>query len=392
MSVESRIRQASSELEAALSQTAIPRLPDRSKSRILVSVVVGIAVVAGMALPILFLTVKAPSDSRGPSSQVVDTTTVVSLLPGTISPRLMTGPIGVIDPSGTRQQVLDRLAFDLDPFGSEYRLVSVDDPESLRPWFMPSVRNQPGQWNWMVVGQIEGFDTPVVVATSGSDTVVCAGLESGVMSCVGDGFQALSDQQFSPAVWLVPEGTAVAAFAEHDNKGWQVPSGGAVAFPRSQLSSGATLTAYDLQGGIIGQIEFDQLVEANQAFDQLPQPPTVDLMRVLLDRQVPTIVDTDIIESAPAAEAILGVSKNLTVRFTHVDGSVSFGIIVSDGVRGVAIWTKDAAILTAAFADDPVAEDHGDFETADHSNRLIVSRGVTIQEIVERWNAALDVG
>ncbi|MGQ0847845.1 MAG: hypothetical protein ACT4OP_01755 [Actinomycetota bacterium] len=212
------------------------------------------------------------------------------------------------------------------------------------------------------------------------------------MSCVGEGFQALSDQEFSPAVWLVREGTAVVAFAEHDNAAWQVPSGGAVAFPRSQLSSGATLTAYDLQGETVGQIEFDQLVEANQRFDQLPQPPTVDLMRVLLEREVPTIVDTDIIESAPAAEAILGVSDTYTVRFTHVDGSVSFAIIVSDGVRGVAIWTTDDSTLKLAFGDDPVAEDQGDFQTADSGNRLVVSRGVTMQEIVERWNAALDAG
>jgi hypothetical protein len=304
----------------------------------------------------------------------------------------MTGPIGVIDPLAAHNEVLEGLEFDLDPFGTEYRLVPIDDPEHLRSWFMPVVWNDPGLWNWTVVGQVEGFDMPVVVATNENETVVCAGLESGLMSCVGEGFQALSTEEFSPAVWFVPEGTAIVAFVEHDNTGWQIPSGGAVAFPRSHLSGVATLTAHDLQGRVIGQAEFEQLVEADEPFDPLPQPPTVDLMRVLLERQVPTITATSIIESHPSAGAILGISETLTVRFAHADDSESFAILVSDGVRGVAIWADELATLGLAFTDDPLAEDHGDFQAADSGNRLIVARGVTIPEVVERWNAAVDAG
>lgn len=394
MSVESRLRQASSELEAVATQTAIPELANAAKSRPLTGVLVGAAVVAVIAFPLLFLDLRAPSGFVTPEEPLAVSTTaettIAESLPRISSPRLMTGPIRIVDPSEARQQVLDGLEFDLDSFGAEYRLVPIDDPESLLPWFMPVVWDQPGQWNWTVVGQVAGFEMPVVVARNENATVVCAGLESGVMSCVGEGFQALSNEEFSPAVWFVPERTAVVTFAEHDNTGWQIPSGGAVAFPRSHPSSVATLTAHDLQGTTIGQVEFDQLVELNELFDQLPQPPTVDLMRVLLERQLPTIVDTDIIESHPAAGVILGISETFTVRFTHVDASESFAILVSDGVRGVAIWSEDPAALVQAFEDDPVAEDHGDFQTADTGNRLIVTRGVSIQEIVERWNASMD--
>ncbi len=394
MSVESRLRAASSELEAAVSQRAVPEFSDSSKSRALAGLVVGVVAVAALVLPFLFLDVRAPIGSPAEDSPrftpAGETTTAEGLLLRRSSPAPMTGPIEVIDPTEARERVIDGLELDPGPFGSEYPLIPVSDPEALRSWFMPVVPDHPSQWNWRVVGQVAGFDMPVVVAANEIETVVCAGLQSGVMSCVGEGFQALSTEEFSPAVWLVPERTAVVAFAEHDNSGWQVPSGGAVAFPRSHLSSSATLTAHDLQGRTIGQVEFGQLVEANEQFDQLPQPPTVDLVRVLLERQLPTIWDTDIIESHPAAEAILGISTTLTVRFTHVDASESFAILVSDGVRGVAIWSQDPAALGQAFADDPVAQDHGNFQTADSGERLIVTRGVTVQEIVERWNSALN--
>jgi hypothetical protein len=162
--------------------------------------------------------------------------------------------------------------------------------------------------------------------------------------------------------------------------------------PRSHLSGRATLTAYDLQGLVIGQAEFDQLVGEDEQINELPQPPTVDLMRVLLERQVSTITASGIIESPPAAGAILGISETLTVRFIHADGSESFAILANDGVRGVAIWSEDLATLEQPFADDPIAEDHGDFQAADNDNRLIVAQGVSIQQVVERWNAALDAG
>ena len=66
MSVESRLRQATSELEAAMSQTAIPQLSNGSKARALTAVVVGAAAVVVIALPFLFLDPRAPTGVATP--------------------------------------------------------------------------------------------------------------------------------------------------------------------------------------------------------------------------------------------------------------------------------------------------------------------------------------
>jgi hypothetical protein len=233
---------------------------------------------------------------------------------------------------------------------------------------------------------------PVVVAKSNADTVVCAGRESGPLSCAGEGFLALADGDYSPAVWFVPESTAVVGFAEHDNFAWQIPSGGAVAFPRFHLTGTATLAAYDLDGQVIARVVFDWLVETNTSFDVLPQPPMVDLMRALLDRSVPAIANTNIIDHNAPVQALLGVADSLQVEFTHVDGSSSYAMIVGDGVRGVAIWSQDLVQLTLPLEDALTSEDQGEYQTVDMGDRLIVSRGVAIENIVDLWNEAIGDG
>jgi hypothetical protein len=299
----------------------------------------------------------------------------------------MTGPIEVIDPSLARPDSLAGLAFDPDSLGQEYRLDAVDDPDFVRSWFQPIVWSDQDEWEWTIVGQVAGFQMPVVVAKSDADIVVCAGRESEpLMSCAGEGFLALADGDYSPAVWLVPEATAVVGFTEHDNSAWQIPSGGAVAIPRFHLDSTATLTAYDLEGQVIARVVFDRLVETNSNFDMFPQPPTVDLMRVLLDKGVPAIAGTDVIDHNSPAQAILGVADSLQVEFTHVDRSTSYAMIVGDGVRGVAVWSQNSAELTLPLEGDLTSEDQGEYKTFDMGNRLIVSRGVAIENIVDLWN------
>jgi hypothetical protein len=299
----------------------------------------------------------------------------------------MTGPIEVIDPSLARSDSLAGLVFDPDSLGQEYRLDAVDDPDFVRSWFQPIVWSDQDEWEWTIVGQVAGFQMPVVVAKSDADIVVCAGRESEpLMSCAGEGFLALADGDYSPAVWLVPEATAVVGFTEHDNSAWQIPSGGAVAIPRFHLDSTATLTAYDLEGQVIARVVFDRLVETNSNFDMFPQPPTVDLMRVLLDKGVPAIAGTDVIDHNSPAQAILGVADSLQVEFTHVDRSTSYAMIVGDGVRGVAVWSQNSAELTLPLEGDLTSEDQGEYKTFDMGNRLIVSRGVAIENIVDLWN------
>jgi hypothetical protein len=298
----------------------------------------------------------------------------------------MTGPIEVIDPSLARPDSLAGLAFDPDSLGQEYRLDAVDDPDFVRSWFQPIVWSDQDEWEWTIVGQVAGFQMPVVVAKSNADTVVCAGRESEPMSCAGEGFLALADGEYSPAVWFVPESTAVVGFAEHDNSAWQIPSGGAVAFPRFHLTGTATLTAYDPDGLTIAQVVFDHIVEANSSVDMLPQPPMVDLMRVLLDRGVPAIADTNIVDHNAPVQAILGVANSLQVELTHVDRSTSYAMIVGDGVRGVAVWSQDSATLALPLQGDLNPEDHGEYQTVDMGDRLIVSRAVAIEDIVEIWN------
>jgi len=61
MSVDSRLRQASSELDAVVTQTAIPELSTGTKSRPLGRLLVVAAVVAAIAFPLLFVDVQAPS-------------------------------------------------------------------------------------------------------------------------------------------------------------------------------------------------------------------------------------------------------------------------------------------------------------------------------------------
>ena len=54
MSVQSRLRQASSELEVVAAQTAIPELSQRTKSRPLPGLLICVAFVAAVAFPLLF--------------------------------------------------------------------------------------------------------------------------------------------------------------------------------------------------------------------------------------------------------------------------------------------------------------------------------------------------
>ncbi|HKY46519.1 MAG TPA: hypothetical protein VJQ79_00930 [Acidimicrobiia bacterium] len=295
-----------------------------------------------------------------------------------------------MDPREHQERVLAGLAFDVSSLGPEYELVGVDDPEALRSWFMPVVWSGSDEWVWTVVGQVAGFEMPVVVGKTDNEAVVCAGHDSGVMSCVGEGFRAVSDGEYSPAVWLVPELTEVVGFSEHDNTGWQIPSGGAVAFPRFHRSSSATLTAFNRDGGVVGQVEFGQVVEVNELFDQLPQPPTVDLVRALLERGVPSVSNAHIIDTSSSGEALLGIAQGLIVGFTHVDGSESYAIIVSDGIRGVAFWSVQRAALNSELAENIVAEDRNGYQSAEDGSRLIVLRGLSIQDVVDRWNASLD--
>ena len=61
MSVESRLRGATSELEASATQTTVPELSNRSKPRTLPGVLVGASVVAAIAFPLLSVDLPAPS-------------------------------------------------------------------------------------------------------------------------------------------------------------------------------------------------------------------------------------------------------------------------------------------------------------------------------------------
>ena len=67
MSVDSRLGQASAELEAVAAQTAIPELSRRPKSRPLTAVLVGAAVVAAIAFPLLFSELRASDGVVAPA-------------------------------------------------------------------------------------------------------------------------------------------------------------------------------------------------------------------------------------------------------------------------------------------------------------------------------------
>ncbi|MEX2624093.1 MAG: hypothetical protein WD651_10230 [Acidimicrobiia bacterium] len=397
MSVESRLREASSELDAVLSRVPVPPLAEspRTSGPLVASVVAPAAVI--LLVVSLLLWIDEPSNVATTVGTTTVTTEAVTTAPrtsasGTTSPREMTGTIEVIDPSLARPDLLAGLAFDPDSLGQEYRLDAVDDPDSVRSWFQPIVWSDEDDWEWTIVGQVAGFQMPVVVAKSKADTVVCAGRESEPLSCAGEGFLALAGGENSPAVWFVPASTAVVGFAEHDNFAWQIPSRGAVAFPRFHLTGTATLTAYDRDGQVIARVAFDRLEETNSSFDMLPQPPMVDLMRALLDRGVPAIANTNVIDHNAPVQAILGVADSLQVEFTHVDRSTSYAMIVGDGVRGVAIWSQNSAQLTLPLEDALTSEDQGEYQTVDMGDRLIVSRGVAIENIVDLWNEVFGDG
>jgi len=388
MSVETRLHEATSELDAALSRVVIPPMTELPRSR---SLAAAIAVPVALILAVSVLVLIGAPANEVPLGGTTTVTTSGTSAEGTTSPRQMTGPIDVIDPSLTHPDLLAALAFDPDSLGQEYQLAAVEDSESVRAWFQPIVWND-RDWEWTVVGQVAGFEMPVVVARSGADAVVCAGRESQQLSCFAEGFQVLSDGEHSPAVWFAPESTAVVGFAEHDNSAWQIPSGGAVAFPRFHLTGTATLTAYDLAGVAIASIVFDHIVETNSNVDMLPQPPMVDLMRVLLDRGVPAIADTRIVDNNAPLDAILGVADALEVEFSHVDGSNSYAMITGDGVRGVAIWSDDPAQLNLPLEGVPSVEDHGEYVMVDLGDWIIVARGVPLEQIVEIWNAEVAAG
>lgn len=389
MSVETRLREATAELDAVLSRMAIPPMAELPRSRSLVAAIAVPVAVILSAVSLLVL-IDAPADEV-PSVGTTTVTTSGTSVEGTTSPRQMTGPIDVIDPNLTYPGLLAALAFDPDSLGQEYRLAAVEDSESVRAWFQPIVWND-RDWEWTIVGEVAGFEMPVVVARNGADAVVCAGRESQPLSCFAEGFQVLSDGEHSPAVWFAPESTAVVGFAEHDNSAWQIPSGGAVAFPRFQLTGTATLTAFDLAGVAVASIVFDHIVETNSNVEMLPQPPMVDLMRVLLDRGVPAIADTRIVDNNAPVEAILGVADALEVELRHVDGSDSYAMITGDGVRGVAIWSDDAAQLNLPLEGVPSVEDHDEYVSVDLGDLIIVARGVPLEQIVEIWNSEVTGG
>jgi hypothetical protein len=390
MSVESRLREATSELDATLSRVPVPPIGELPRSRSLVAAV-AVPVALILSAVALLVLIDAPANEVQSGETTTVTTRGASSAPatsaeGTTSPRQMTGPIDVIDPSLTHPDLLAALDFEPDSLGQEYRIAPIDDPESVRTWFQPIVWND-RDWEWTIVGQVAGFEMPVVVARSGAEVVVCAGRESQPLSCFAEGFQVLADGEYSPAVWLAPESTAVVGFAEHDNSAWQIPSGGAVAFPRFHLTGTATLTAYDRAGLAVASIVFDHIVETNSSVDMLPQPPMVDLMRVLLERGVPAIADTTVVDRNAPTYAILGVAVALEVEFRHVDGSDSYAMITGDGVRGVAIWSEDPAQLNLPLEGVPSVENHDEYVMVDLGGLIIVTRGVPLEQIVEIWNS-----
>jgi hypothetical protein len=389
MSVESRLREATSELDASLSRVAVPAMSDLPRSRSLVAAVAAPVALILAAVSLVFF-MDAPAREVPPEGSTTVTTGGTSA-EGITSPRLMTGPIQVVDPSLARPDLLAALAFDPDSLGQEYRLAPVEDLESVRTWFQPIVWTD-RDWEWTIVGEVAGFEMPVVVARSGAEAVVCAGRESEPLSCFAEGFQVLSDGEHSPAVWFAPESTAVVGFAEHDNSAWQLPSGGAVAFPRFHLTGTATLTAYDRAGLALASIVFDHIVETNSSVDMLPQPPMVDLMRVLLERGTPAIADTRVVDNNAPISAILGIADALEVELRHVDGSDSYAMITGDGVRGVAIWSDDPAQLNLPLEGVPSVEGSGEYVTFDQGDWLVVARGVPLEQVVEIWNSIVDNG
>jgi len=98
MSVESRLRQASSELEVVAARTAIPELSQRTKSRPLTELLICVAFVAALAFPLLF------SDLR-------DSSSVGQCLPNAPCPfaPMGTGAVSSTIESNTADAILDHI-------------------------------------------------------------------------------------------------------------------------------------------------------------------------------------------------------------------------------------------------------------------------------------------
>jgi hypothetical protein len=167
-----------------------------------------------------------------------------------------------------------------------------------------------------------------------------------------------------------------------------IPIDGVVAFPWYFTDSAAHLTAFDTAGEIIGNQVFDPLTGPMTSV--FPGPADVDLIRALADQGLAVVAvgqDATGTPITPSDGASTPYGDLHSVLLTSNDGRTVPAVIVGQGDIGFAVvWLGAGSPTTIPIPDDPMLGE----ETIVDDDKIIVTRGVAITDVVEWWNTYVD--
>jgi hypothetical protein len=192
-----------------------------------------------------------------------------------------------------------------------------------------------------------------------------------------------------PTLWIAPEGTAVVRFEDHHSTLWMIPIDDVVAFPWYFTDSAAHLTAFDAAGDIIGSHVFDPLT--GPLTSPYPGPAAVELMRALAQQGLAVIAFGQEVEAGTQETSSDTVSTPYgelrSVLLTLNDGRTVPAVIVGQGDIGFAVvWLGAGPLSPVSIPADPVSDE----STHVDDNMIIVTRGVAMSEVIERWNTYVE--
>ena len=303
----------------------------------------------------------------------------------------------VADPRSVHEAGLASLEFDPLESGGEFLVLSqVDTPTSKLQELAALLPEIDAPTSAAAIGVLQDGWT-VYRAERGDSVTACArvGPESNpcfLLRDIGAAWTTGDRITPEPAVWIAPEGTAVVRFEDHGSTLWMIPIDDVVAFPWYFTDSAAHLTAFDHAGEVVGSHVFDPLT--GPLTSVFPGPADVDLIRALADQGLAVIAigqntEPGILEApiSPVEVDSSPYGEPYSVLLSLNDGRTVPAVIVGQGDIGFAIvWLGSGPLATIST---PAALE-SDATTIADDEKLIVTRGIAMSEVIDWWNGYVD--
>jgi hypothetical protein len=402
--IEERLHDAVRELDTATQRIAIPVPRQRRAAGPLKAVAAAIMVVVAIGAAWVISdgsTAEQPVGSSAVSSPDEPTETPASTTTTERrgGDRYWNAPLSnatwsVADPESVHEAGLASLEFDPLEAGGEFFVLSqVDTPMSELHQLSALLPQADEPTSAVAVGAFQDLWT-VYRAERGDGVTACARIAPGSNPCfllrdIGAAWTTGDRTPPEPALWIAPAGTAVVRFEDHGSTLWMIPIDDVVAFPWYFTDSAAHLTAFDAAGEVIGSHVFDPLT--GPMTPVFPGPADVDLIRALADRGLAVIaVGQDVEGGTPITPSDAGSTPYGELRSVLLalnDGRTVPAVIVGQCDIGFAVvWLGEGpptriAIPDALHPDDSIIVD---------DDKIIVTRGVAITDVIEWWNTHVD--